>query len=189
MKTSLLARLAAASLALATITAAAPSHAQAQSVDISRPHTGSRPFQLDVHAGLAWWGFGVASGVRFGIPLVENGFVTSINNAVYLNFGADFYFIRHRRSGGIEEYDPGFGIPVALHWEFYFNETWSAFAELGVNVWFHPAFFRGRDFFDNDYGGAWFLAAIGGRLHINNVIALTVRVGSPYASFGITFLI
>ncbi|HBQ11511.1 MAG TPA: hypothetical protein DEF51_10195, partial [Myxococcales bacterium] len=66
-------------LASASVTAEAQS-----SVDIRRPHTGSRPFQLDVHGGFSWWGVGFASGVRFGIPLVNNGFVDSINNAVYL---------------------------------------------------------------------------------------------------------
>src|SRR5688500_19221741 len=28
-----------------------------------------------------------ASGVRFGIPIVNNGFIPSLNNAVYINFG------------------------------------------------------------------------------------------------------
>src|SRR5688572_32059960 len=36
---------------------------------------------------------------RFGIPILHNGFVSSINNAVYINFGADLYWIGYRREG------------------------------------------------------------------------------------------
>lgn len=182
-------------LAAALVTAAASFHmttstAEAQSVDIRTPHRGSRPFQLDFHGGFTWWGYGAAAGARFGIPLLDNGFISSINNAVYLNFGGDFYFLRYRRGGRDYEYHPGFGIPVALHWEFYFNETWSAFVEIGVNVFFHPSFFRGdaNDFFDHSDLGGWFLAAVGGRLHFNEHVALTVRVGNPYAAGGVTFM-
>lgn len=175
---------------LASVSLAAPAEAHAQ--DINTPFRGQRPFQLDFHGGFTWWGYGAAAGARFGIPILHNGFIDSINNAVYLNFGGDFYFIRYRpcNGGGCDwEYHPGFGIPVALHWEFYFNQTWSAFAELGVNVFFHPGFFRGnRDFFEHDYVGSWFLAAVGGRLHFNESIALTLRVSTNYVSFGVTFM-
>ena len=173
------------------LSAVAAAPARAQTVDINTPHTGSRPLQLDVHAGFTWFGFGLATGARLAIPLVENGFIDSINNAFYLNFGADFYFVRHRRNGRAEDdYDPGFGIPVTAHWEFYFNENWSAFAEVGINVYFHPGFFRGeRDFFDHDHVGGWFVGAIGARLHINEWFGLVVRLGSPYSSFGVSFFI
>lgn len=158
-------------------------------VYIDRPHRGSRPFQLDVHGGFAWWGLGLASGVRFGIPLVENGFVESINNAVYLNFGVDFYWIRWRcRNMGCQDWDynVGFGFPITLHWEFYFTDNWSAFAEIGGQLFIHPRWISDGSFEWRE-PGAWFVWTIGGSFHVNEWFLLTLRVGSPYISFGITF--
>jgi hypothetical protein len=184
--------LAAAFAALAAVTA--PTAARAQGVDIDRPFTGERPFQLDVHAGFTWWGNGFASGVRFGIPLLDNGFVPSINNAVYLNFGADFYFIERYGyrcddppdRNCYTDYGPGFGFPVTLHWEFYFNDSWSAFAEIGGQFFLHPRWLdEGR--FGWYQPGAWFIWTVGGSYHVNESFLLTLRVGSPYVAFGLTF--
>jgi hypothetical protein len=106
--------------------------------DIRTPFHGTRPYQLDFHAGLSWYGFGFAGGARFGIPILHNGFIPSLDNAVYINFGGDFYFVDDRCFGGgggcNREYRFALGFPVALHWEFYFDDTWSAFAELGFQV-------------------------------------------------------
>ena len=178
-----------AALVAASLSLAAP--AAAQQVDINTPHTGSRPLQLDVHGGFSWWGFGAVAGARLGIPLVASGPIDSINNALYLNFGADFHFVRCRGCGGggrNDEYHPGFGVPVTVHWEFFFSRTWSLFAEAGVNVYFHPGFLRGNHgFFDHDGVGGWFIGAVGARLHINDWFGLVLRVGTPYSSFGVTF--
>ena len=159
--------------------------------DIGTPFTGQRPFQLDIHGGFAWWGVGAATGVRFGVPILQNGFVSQINNAVYINFGVDFYWIRrgcNNLPGGAFncDYGPGVGIPVTLHWEFYFNENWSAFAEVGFQFFMHPQFFNNGRYEVYD-GGYWFLAALGGSFHINENVLLTLRVGTPYAAFGVTF--
>lgn len=183
--------LGAAALALALATQAAPAHADHR---IDQPFTGSRPFQLDVHGGLMWYGFGFAGGVRFGIPIVQNGFIPSLDNAVYLNFGGDFYFVDDRRCYAApgnpcssREYRFAMGFPVTLHWEFYFNDTWSAFAELGVNVYLPPSlFYRGYvDYYDD--AGAWVIVAVGGSLHLGDAVSLTLRVGNPYISFGAVF--
>jgi hypothetical protein len=161
---------------------------------IDQPFTGTRPFQLEFHGGLAWYGFGFVGGGRFGIPLVHNGFVSSLDNAVYLNFGGDFYFVDDYGCYAPNPGDPcdvhgyrfAMGFPVALHWEFYFSDMWSAFAELGFQVFLPPSlFYRGYV----DYGahvGQWVIAAAGGSLHLGDVVALTLRVGNPYLSFGIT---
>ncbi|HHH30003.1 MAG TPA: hypothetical protein ENK57_16890 [Polyangiaceae bacterium] len=160
--------------------------AQPRSWNINTPHEGGRPFQLDVHGGFTWWGLGAATGVRFGIPLVNNGFIDSLNNAVYLNFGADFYWIRERSNARGWDYGPGFGFPVTLHWEFYLNETWSLFGEIGAQFFLHPAWLNGGRF-DWREPGAWFVWTVGGTWHINDSIGLTLRAGSPYVAAGLTF--
>lgn len=166
-----------------------PSMAAAQ--DINTPHSGGRPFQLDIHGGFAWHGNGVASGVRFGIPIMNNGFISSLNNAVYINFGADLYYVHSGGCGGggrfgCGGYGIGLGIPVTLHWEFYLNQTWSIFAEVGPQFYMHPRFLRG-DSFGVHAPGNWFVAQVGGRLRISDWFMLTLRVGNPYVSFGVTF--
>lgn len=172
--------------------AAAPETARADH-RIDQPFTGTRPFQLEFHGGLAWYGFGFAGGARFGIPLMHNGFVPSLDNAVYLNFGGDFYFVDdwicyNNGRGGCDYrgYGIALGFPVALHWEFYFSDMWSAFAELGFQVFLPPSLFHGGYIDYRDHVGQWVIAAVGGSLHLGDVVALTLRVGNPYISFGIT---
>lgn len=172
--------LAAASLALD----AAAAEAQHQPI-IEQPHTGSRPVTLDVHVGPSWYGVGLATGVRLGIPLVPNGFIGHLNNAVYLTVGADFYYIRYGDPD--DRYGPGFGFPVGLHWEFYFTEKLSAFAEVGANVFLGPwVFDSASDARFGNYPGAWILFAVGGKFWINDHFALMARLGTPYAAVGMS---
>ncbi len=178
-------------LSLVTL-AAAPERARADH-DINTPFTGSRPLQLDFHGGFTWYGLGFAGGARFGIPLVQNGFVPSIDNAVYLNFGVDVYAIDWDGCrgaggcGGAREYGFAMGFPVALHWEFYFNDSWSAFGELGFQIFLPPSLFYRNQWDPGDHIGAWIIGAAGGSYHFSEAVALTLRVGNPYISFGVTF--
>ncbi len=178
------------SLALSSLVAplASPSVAHAEH-EIRTPFTGTRPFQLDIHGGLSWYGLGLDTGVRFGLPLVHNGFIDSIDNAIYLNFGFELYYADEGWDPGVHHYYVGFGIPVTLHWEFYFSDTWSVFAELGFQAYFPPAFVHGDGVHGNYYvdAGGWVIAQAGGTLHFNDVIGLTLRVGNPYVAIGITF--
>jgi hypothetical protein len=180
-------RIVLASLVFGLCFSAVPQGADAQErVRINRPFTGTRPLELDLHGGIAWWGFGVATGARFGIPILHNGFVSSINNAVYINFGADLYWIGYRREGNdIRGF--GLGFPIALHWSFYFHERWSVYAEIGANIFlFHPRYFDDDEFFIDP--AQWFILAVGGMFHINDVLAVNLRLGSPYASIGLTLM-
>lgn len=162
--------------------------------EIRRPFTGTRPFQLDFHGGFTWWGWGFAGGARFGIPILHNGFVPTLNNAVYLNFGGDLYFVEDWSCWRRNPIDPcearayrfAMGFPVALHWEFYFSDTWSAFAELGFQVYVPPSVFHRGVWDYGDHAAAWLIAAVGGSLHLGDIVALTLRVGLPYVAFGLT---
>jgi hypothetical protein len=153
--------------------------ASASATDISVPYTGSRANLLGVHAGFHPYGRGVSLGARFGVPILDNGFVSTIDNSVYVNFGADLYNTYSRR---LDRRGLAVGIPVALQWNFNFTEEWSAFAEVGVNLYAGPATWDGDVFFD----GSWLITAVGGRYHFDDSIALQLRLGSPYASLGIS---
>ncbi len=143
--------------------------------------TGQRPFTLEAHVGFSFWGRGLVTGARVGIPLVHN-LVPSLNNALYLSIGLDFYYVR--TIGG---YGPGLGVPVALHWELYFDEQWSAFLELGGQFFVHPLTFE-NDRFAVYEAGYWFLAAVGASFRVHEQVAITLRVGTPFASLAATFL-
>jgi hypothetical protein len=154
--------------------------AQAQSI-IGDPFVGRRAITLDIQGGLSVYAndVGWASipvGVRLGIPIVHNGFVGPINNAVYINFGVDTYWWPW---GGNEILSLGF--PVVLHWAFYFTPRWSAFAELGFNIYIRP--FWNQVFVFSPH---WIVAAVGGKFHFNDRIALVLRLGAPYFAFGIS---
>ena len=107
-------------------------------------------------------GFGL--GFRGTIPIVDNGFISSINNSVGIGFGADWTRDHFR-------------VPLVMQWNFWLSRNWSVFGEPGGLIDFgkkarpHPAFYAG------------------GRFHFTERITLTMRVGHPTASIGVSFLL
>jgi hypothetical protein len=153
--------------------------AEAAEFTLLEPHEGGRPLLVELHGGFSYYYYGGAMvGARVGIPIVSNGFIPPLNNSVYINVGADAYFYTGSliaTGGGV-----GIGVPVALQWNFYFTEDWSAFAEAGVNVFLDP----------NRTGSLvypWLSTAIGGRYHFSDKLALHGRAGYPYTSIGVEF--
>jgi len=103
-------------------------------------------------------------GFRGSFHLVD-GFVTSINDSVALGIGADF---------------AGFGsstyitIPVVMQWNFWLSTHWSVFGEPGIQI-------------TNEHPNLDAALFIGGRYHFNDNIALTLRLGYPDISVGLSF--
>lgn len=167
---------------LATSTLVQPVFAQAPDTDIQTPFTGLRSTELDVHGGLALNHLGVAVGARLNVPLLDNGFIASLNNAIYLTFGGDLYLTGsyYRDDIGV-----GVGLPITGRWQFNFNDRWSAYAEVGANIYLHSDWFEfgvpGNAALD------WYIAALGGKYHFNPDMSLTLRLGAPYAAVGLDF--
>jgi hypothetical protein len=170
---------------------------------ITRP--GNHPaynFEVEPHLvfGLGGWGpygsydyggYGGAYGlgVRFGIPIVSNGFVPSINNSVAISFGVDWlhYDGCWYLLACTADY---FEFPVALQWNFYVLQHLSVFGELGL-VPYHG--FLG-DCPPGDVCPArpidtnvMPLLYLGGRYHFSEGVALTWRLGFPAWSVGVSF--
>lgn len=181
-------RLSALALSLVLVFAASSAVAQGSDGTRSRSRrraTANRSVQVDLHGGFTWWGAGFVSGLRVGFPLIADGFVSSLDDALYLNMGGDFYYIAEICTGnGCRAYSFGLGFPIALQWQVDFDETWMGFVEVGANVLLHPSFFRGRNVLWEP--GAFFLVAVGGSLKVGRNFALTLRVGNPYSVFGLT---
>jgi hypothetical protein len=145
-----------------------------------RAHT---PYTTELEPHLSFGGhhglFG-GPGIRATWPVADPAFIPKLNNSVGIGVGADFYFDAdycHSHGGNRHCHETELSIPIVMQWNFWFTKHWSAFGEPGVVLGLRP---------HNDLG---LNIAVGGRYQINDGIALTLRLGLPVASFGVSFLL
>jgi hypothetical protein len=155
-------------------------------------------------------GEGVGIGGRFTIPVVKNGFISSINNNVGIGFGLDW--AHYNGCYYYYYYDPRFGydcpsfntfiIPVVMQWNFFLGRHWSVFGEPGLAFEYGtfgscPGYYvdaRGVvhnypcPVAPNHFNFDPFVLFVGGRYHFSDGVALTMRIGWPYFSFGVSFM-
>jgi hypothetical protein len=127
-------------------------------------------FEAEPHGVLGWgdpfFPYGTP-GVGFrGTFHIANGFVKTINDSVGVGFGVDV-----TASGNVL-------VPVVMQWNFWLSTHWSVMGEPGFGIGnrpnpspIYPVFF------------------FGGRYHFNDRIALTMRVGYPLISVGVSFFL
>ena len=101
--------------------------------------------------------------------IVDNGFIKTLDNNTGITFGADFFFGK----GSVF-------LPVGMQWNFFLSTQWSVFGEPGVGF-----ATKGKV---GDIDAAHPLLSVGGRYHFNETVALTMRIGYPAASVGVSFL-
>jgi hypothetical protein len=194
-----------------------PASLRAQEHSIIK-HPGDHPnygVEIEPHvlASFIWTparGDGFGLGGRFSIPIVSNGFVSSINNNVAIGFGVDWahysgWCSRYYDFGVAYANCPSFNIlhfPVVMQWNFFLSTHWSVFGEPGLALTY-GSFSGGGDcsYYDRagrliitncgGPGGGWdfdpFVFFVGGRFHFNDKVSLTARLGWPYFSFGVSF--
>lgn len=182
---------AAALLALLSLS----SWAAADQSVIKRP--GAHPnysFEAEPHLAVGFYsphdvnddGFG--PGFRGTVELVDNGFVSSINNTVGIGFGLDWLFYGEHCTGrgpgprDCHDHDRII-LPVVMQWNFWLSRNWSVFGEPGITLNFRD----NHDDSDVDFDPFTFYA--GGRFHFNDAIALTMRIGYPTFSVGASFFL
>jgi hypothetical protein len=146
--------------------------------------------ELEPHLNLIPWhrnygGYGRYNGVgdfefgggfRASIELGDPAFIPKINNTVAITFGVDFTNCRYCGNR-----DFSFWSPVELQWNFFLTDKWSVFAEGGVML--HSYGFLTAD----TYGD--FTLSAGARYHFNDKVALTMRLGYPFVSIGVSFFV
>jgi hypothetical protein len=121
-------------------------------------------------------------GGRATFPIVDPGFVSTINNSVGIGVGLAWLDgDEHCPAGACYDHDL-VALPAVLQWNFWFTRHWAAFAEPGLTLNVHN---RGTDD-DIDLDPA---LAVGGRFDFNEAIGLTLRLGVPYSSFGVSFFL
>ena len=154
------------------------------------PH--ARPVDLSIFGGTPGAllvGFG--GGIRVAFPLIHDGFIGSINNAVKLETGAEFY---HWSFAGYD-YE-SIAVPLQLRWDFYLTPEWTVFAAMGVavNVYY---FEDDAGFFDapGDVGvwgfgsGAMITTAVGvgALLNFSDSVSLRLDASLNLLAIGLTF--
>jgi hypothetical protein len=195
-------------VAAAAWTLASAQPADAQSIIKSPGQHEDYRVELEPHALVGLFtppgdgtGTGLGAGLRASFVVVPNGFVSSINNEVAVGVGVDevHYFGSGPISGGTcARFTTGAGgtrvctevtgvrggsssytfFPVVMQWSFFLTHRWSVFGEPGVSLyWFDdrtvgisPAFF------------------VGGRYHFSDRLTLTMRLGYPTGSVGLSLL-
>ncbi|MFS8071170.1 MAG: hypothetical protein ACMG6S_32785 [Byssovorax sp.] len=120
--------------------------------------------------------FEFGGGFRASIELADPAFIPKINNTVAITFGVDFTNCRYCGNR-----DFSFWSPVELQWNFFLTDKWSVFAEGGVML--HSYGFLTAD----TYGDFTFSA--GARYHFDDKVALTMRLGYPFVSVGVSFFV
>lgn len=185
-------------MALALITLAHPAQADRSIIRQPGNHL-NYSFEAEPHGILSFWGVpgpgdgnGVGVGFRGSIPIVDNGFVKTINNSVAISFGADWVHYEVDNWCGAWG-GPGncfwdddaniLWLPVAMQWNFWLSENWSVFGEPGLALRFND------EHYDDDVD-LDFVFYGGGRFHFGDVASLTMRLGWPSAlSVGVSFFL
>jgi hypothetical protein len=116
------------------------------------------------------------AGFRASIELADPAFIPKLNNTVAISFGVDLTNCRFCDV----RYDFWIWTPVTLQWNFFFNEHWSAFGDIGFIL-------RAGGFYRDVYPDLAFM--LGGRYHFNDTVALTMRIGVPFITFGVSFFV
>jgi len=166
---------------------------------------GKRPaysFELEPHALLSPFdapedpsGGGYGLGVRGTIEIAPEGFIPKLNDSVGIGFGLDWIHYSGLSGRGYcrrFEYTPQgvpvcvetsahssnyLFVPVVMQWNFWLHRQWSVFGEPGLALTH-----RSGDF------GVVPVFNAGGRFHFNDSVALTMRLGYPSFSLGVSFL-
>jgi hypothetical protein len=162
-------------------------------------HPGDHPsyaVEIEPHLVLGWEGVygndGFGAGARFSIPIVHNGFVSSINNSVAISFGADLVhsewcWYGNNNAGCSANY---LDFPVAMQWNFFVAQRWSVFGEPGLLL--YHRFLNDCPNGNNCPGhptvtGLEPAIFLGGRYHFSDGVSLTMRIGFPTFSIGVSF--
>jgi len=187
-----------------------PTTAAAQS--IIRNGSASRSYKLEIEPRGILTPFspprgsadvGVGGGVNFGINLAPTGFLPSVYDSVALTLGIDTvqYFGGAAATSDCVEWQGSgssaicvktsagggpalvFYTPVTMQWNFYLTPKWSVFGEPGLAMFFRTASHQSLSV------GATPLIFVGGRYHFSNTATLTMRIGYPYTTLGVSFFL
>jgi hypothetical protein len=203
-------RLRALNVALALMICSLGSVKQAQAQSIIKQGSASRSYKLEIEPRGVLAPFspprgradvGLGGGVNFGINLAPQGFLPTVYDSVALSLGLDVvqYFGGPATSSNCSEWQGSgpsaicvkssagsgpallFYTPIAMQWNFYLTPKWSVFGEPGFTMYFRTARYESLNV------SAIPVIFLGGRYHFSNKATLTMRIGYPYTTVGVSF--
>lgn len=181
-------RRSASSTALAaTLAVALPSTATAQDIKTPNGHP-DYVAELEPHFTLAifrngLYGFdrgrkgkyfgtpGIGGGFRATFEVADPAFIAKLNNTVGITVGLDVTHCDDWCANPAILY-----IPTGVQWNFFFSKEWGAFGEIGPML---------RTDFDAVLPDLY--VAAGGRYLFSDGVGLTLRIGFPFVTLGVSF--
>jgi hypothetical protein len=179
-----------ARVAQAQSTIRVPGERSAHSFELE-PHVLVTPFEAPDNPS----GDGYGLGVRGTVELLPEGFIRNLNDSVGIGFGLDWmHYDGHNGRAYCQRFDytpEGVPVcvetsahssnyvfvPVVMQWNFWLHRKWSVFGEPGLAL----SHRSGGDF------GVLPVFNAGGRYHFSDGVALTMRLGYPSFSLGVSF--
>jgi hypothetical protein len=146
----------------------------------------------DLHAN-SEYGVGYGGGVRIGIPFVH-GYIDRSPQNLALTLGGDFLHYDSCQFGMqcVHPYVANYVVaPAALQWNVGVARSISLFLEVGAFLykgWVSQCAPGDTSCVVPPDFGVLPTAAIGGRLHITNDVAATLRLGYPATTLGVSFM-
>lgn len=141
-------------------------------------------------------GSGLGPGLRVGIPLLQNGPITTINNSLALGFGLDWARFA-ACDGQPDSADCSVNqiwAPVVAQWNFWFTPVISAFGELGAAISHRTLdYSKGCPYLTTEQCQVRDLQLfepvlfVGSRFSFSRNVGLLLRIGTPYLSIGADF--
>jgi hypothetical protein len=116
---------------------------------------------------------GFGPGMRLSIPLVDNGFVKSINNNVALGLGIDW---AHYGTNSNVVW-----VPVVMQWNFFLTDVVTVFGEPGIAI-------RAASGGNQTHWHADGVLQLGAKFMFSRNVGLTLRAGYPYFSLGLSLM-
>ncbi|MHB8420729.1 MAG: hypothetical protein ACYDCL_21865 [Myxococcales bacterium] len=143
------------------------------------PTPQTRSDQLSLWAGLPFaYGFGLDVGVRFSLPLVQNGFIPKLNNSFDLEFGGDLAWYPGY-------FDTSLVIPygeATVRWTFYLIPKLAVYAKTGLGLGYIITSYAGYGFSDL-YLSVPF--SLGVMYWVTKKLVLRAEAGGGYDYYGL----
>jgi hypothetical protein len=145
----------------------------------------TRSSMLSVFVGLPYgywaWGFPVGVGARYYLPLLHNGFISSMNDEFGLEFGVDGAFIFSPYGAVL-----GIDVPVEAMWAFHLSPNFAAYAKagLGIGITSWPIGYYGQSGVSFRFVG---VGGVGIMYKLTEALTFRAEVGTPWAKVGLGF--
>jgi hypothetical protein len=116
---------------------------------------------------------GFGPGARISIPLVDNGFVKTINNNVAIGFGVDW--AHYGTNSNV------LWFPAVMQWNFFLTDIITVFGEPGIAL-------RNASRAHSEWSVDGVMQ-LGAKFMFGRQVGLAVRAGYPYFSVGVSILL